>query len=128
MKKISALLLVVMMCLVLCGCCLKHDMTPATCTEPSTCTKCGKTYCIEDTSIPIVSLPQGFIADDYEYIVKAEYRDYKVHTTENYEIGKVFRNGPVKLGRCREFYQCDIDLVGIDGTDIEVEQMTLFDF
>lgn len=43
MKKISALLLVVMMCLVLCGCCLKHDMTPATCTEPSTCTKCGKT-------------------------------------------------------------------------------------
>ena len=42
-----------------------------------------------------------------------------------YEIGKVFRNGPVKLGRCREFYQCDIDVVGIDGTDIEVEQMML---
>lgn len=42
-----------------------------------------------------------------------------------YEIGKVFRNGPVKLGRCREFYQCDIDVVGIDGTDVEVEQMML---
>jgi len=42
-----------------------------------------------------------------------------------YEIGKVFRNGPVKLGRCREFYQCDIDVVGIDGTSIEVEQMML---
>ena len=42
-----------------------------------------------------------------------------------YEIGKVFRNGPVKLGRCREFYQCDIDVVGIDGIDIEVEQMLL---
>jgi len=42
-----------------------------------------------------------------------------------YEIGKVFRNGPVKLGRCREFYQCDIDVVGIDGTTIEVEQMML---
>ena len=42
-----------------------------------------------------------------------------------YEIGKVFRNGPVKLGRCREFYQCDIDIVGIDGTDIEIEQMLL---
>ena len=42
-----------------------------------------------------------------------------------YEIGKVFRNGPVKLGRCREFYQCDIDIVGIDGTDIEVEQILL---
>lgn len=42
-----------------------------------------------------------------------------------YEIGKVFRNGPVKLGRCREFYQCDIDVVGIDGTSIEIEQMLL---
>ena len=42
-----------------------------------------------------------------------------------YEIGKVFRNGPVKLGRCREFYQCDIDVVGIDGIDIEVEQILL---
>lgn len=42
-----------------------------------------------------------------------------------YEIGKVFRNGPVKLGRCREFYQCDADVVGIDGRDIEIEQMLL---
>ena len=42
-----------------------------------------------------------------------------------YEIGKVFRNGPVKLGRCREFYQCDIDVVGIDGIDIEIEQILL---
>ena len=44
---------------------------------------------------------------------------------KRYEIGKVFRNGPVKLGRCREFYQCDIDVVGIDGTNIELEQMLL---
>ena len=42
-----------------------------------------------------------------------------------YEVGKVFRNGPVKLGRCREFYQCDIDVVGIDGVDIEIEQILL---
>ncbi len=35
-----------------------------------------------------------------------------------YEIGKVFRNGPVKPGRMREFYQCDADIVGIDGNDI----------
>lgn len=42
-----------------------------------------------------------------------------------YEIGKVFRNGPVKLGRCREFYQCDIDVVGISGIDVEIEQVLL---
>ena len=44
-----------------------------------------------------------------------------------YEIGKVFRNGPVKLGRMREFYQCDIDVCGIEGNLIEVEffQMAL---
>lgn len=42
-----------------------------------------------------------------------------------YEIGRVFRNGPVKLGRTREFYQCDIDVVGIDNCYIEAEQMLM---
>ncbi len=42
-----------------------------------------------------------------------------------YEIGKVFRNGPVKLGRTREFYQCDIDVVGIDNRIIEAEQILM---
>lgn len=42
-----------------------------------------------------------------------------------YEIGKVFRNGPVKLGRTREFYQCDVDVVGIDGRMIEAEQIIM---
>lgn len=42
-----------------------------------------------------------------------------------YEIGKVFRNGPVKLGRTREFYQCDVDVVGIDGRVIETEQIVM---
>lgn len=42
-----------------------------------------------------------------------------------YEIGKVFRDGPVKMGRAREFYQCDVDVVGIDGRYIEIEQMQM---
>ena len=42
-----------------------------------------------------------------------------------YEIGRVFRNGPVKLGRTREFYQCDIDVVGIDNRYIEAEQILM---
>lgn len=42
-----------------------------------------------------------------------------------YEIGKVFRNGPVKLGRTREFYQCDVDVVGIEGRLIETEQIVM---
>lgn len=42
-----------------------------------------------------------------------------------YEIGRVFRNGPVKKGRSREFYQCDVDVVGIKGRYIEVEQMLM---
>lgn len=32
---------------------------------------------------------------------------------KRYEMGKVFRDGPVKLGRNREFTQCDIDTVGV---------------
>lgn len=43
MKRLLAVALVVIMALSLCACCIKHDMAPATCTEPSTCTKCGKT-------------------------------------------------------------------------------------
>ncbi len=42
-----------------------------------------------------------------------------------YEIGPVFRNGPVKLGRTREFYQCDVDVVGIDNRFIEAEQILM---
>ena len=42
-----------------------------------------------------------------------------------YEIGKVFRDGPVKAGRDREFYQCDVDVVGLDGRFIEIEQMQM---
>jgi len=42
-----------------------------------------------------------------------------------YEIGKVFRNGPVKLGRNREFYQCDIDVVGSQELGVEAEMVAL---
>jgi len=31
---------------------------------------------------------------------------------KRYEFGQVFRDGPIKLGRCREFSQMDIDTVG----------------
>ncbi|RME31367.1 histidine--tRNA ligase [Candidatus Woesearchaeota archaeon] len=31
---------------------------------------------------------------------------------KRYAIGKVFRDGPIKLGRYREFYQCDVDTIG----------------
>ena len=42
-----------------------------------------------------------------------------------YEIGKVFRDGPVIVGRDREFYQCDIDVCGIEGSYVEAELMSL---
>lgn len=31
---------------------------------------------------------------------------------KRYQIGRVFRDGPIKLGRYREFWQCDVDIVG----------------
>lgn len=42
-----------------------------------------------------------------------------------YEMGKVFRDGPVKRGRLREFLQCDVDVVGIAGPEAEAELMQL---
>jgi len=34
------------------------------------CTRCGKTFCIEDETIPEVTLPHGFITHEVEYIIK----------------------------------------------------------
>lgn len=35
-----------------------------------TCRQCGRTYCIEDQTIPIVTLPEGFVTDEVEYVIK----------------------------------------------------------
>ena len=40
-----------------------------------TCLRCGQTYCFEDYQIPPVSLPEGFLAEDVEYIVKGVCRN-----------------------------------------------------
>lgn len=45
---------------------------------------------------------------------------------KRYEMGKVFRDGPVKVGRDREFMQCDVDVVGLDGNLIEAELISLW--
>ena len=44
---------------------------------------------------------------------------------KRYEIGKVFRDGPVKMGRNREFYQCDVDVCGIDSITAEAELFSM---
>lgn len=44
---------------------------------------------------------------------------------KRYEVGKVFRDGPVKVGRAREFYQCDVDVCGIEGSFIEAEMLEM---
>ena len=45
---------------------------------------------------------------------------------KRYEINKVFRDGPIKLGRDREFTQCDADVVGLGGEYIEAECLDLY--
>ncbi|WP_425445911.1 histidine--tRNA ligase [Dethiothermospora halolimnae] len=44
---------------------------------------------------------------------------------KRYEIGKVFRDGPVKKGRLREFTQCDVDVVGVKSMMAEAELMSM---
>ena len=46
---------------------------------------------------------------------------------KRYEINKVFRDGPVKIGRDREFTQCDVDVVGLSGELIEAELLSLYE-
>ena len=44
---------------------------------------------------------------------------------KRYTIDKAFRDGPIKLGRTREFYQCDVDIVGSTSMMCEAELMDL---
>lgn len=44
---------------------------------------------------------------------------------KRYEIGKVFRDGPIKTGRFREFTQCDVDIVGVKSQIAEAELMIM---
>lgn len=44
---------------------------------------------------------------------------------KRYEIGRVFRDGPVKIGRNREFTQCDVDVVGVKSMMAEAEYMMM---
>jgi len=44
---------------------------------------------------------------------------------KRYEIGRVFRDGPIKLGRYREFWQCDVDIAGAASVKAEAELILL---
>ena len=46
---------------------------------------------------------------------------------KRYEIGKVFRDGPIKAGRLREFWQCDGDVIGATSMLAEAELLKLAD-
>jgi histidyl-tRNA synthetase len=45
---------------------------------------------------------------------------------KRYAMAKVFRDGPIKVGRQREFTQCDADVVGLSGQDVESETLNMF--
>lgn len=47
---------------------------------------------------------------------------------KRYQIGKVFRDGPIGPGRVREFFQCDADIIGADSILAEVELLNLANY
>ncbi|MCI2430009.1 histidine--tRNA ligase [Candidatus Acetothermia bacterium] len=44
---------------------------------------------------------------------------------KRYQIGTVYRDGPIKKGRYREFYQCDVDTVGTSSMLADAECLNL---
>ncbi|MBI2580311.1 histidine--tRNA ligase [Candidatus Woesearchaeota archaeon] len=42
---------------------------------------------------------------------------------KRYQIGEVFRDGPLKIGRYREFAQCDVDIVGVKSMAADAEMV-----
>jgi histidyl-tRNA synthetase len=45
---------------------------------------------------------------------------------KRYQIEKVYRDGPIKKGRLREFYQADADILGVKGIEAEAEVLEMF--
>lgn len=43
MKKPAAIFFALVLAVIMCGCCAKHNFSPSTCTTAATCTKCGET-------------------------------------------------------------------------------------
>ncbi|MBS3116805.1 histidine--tRNA ligase [Candidatus Woesearchaeota archaeon] len=46
---------------------------------------------------------------------------------KRYELGPVFRDGPIKLGRYREFWQVDVDIIGTKSMLADAEIIALTD-
>ena len=44
---------------------------------------------------------------------------------KRYQLGKIFRDGPIKLGRLREFWQCDVDIVGVKDLIADAEIISI---
>ncbi|HLC38427.1 MAG TPA: ATP phosphoribosyltransferase regulatory subunit, partial [Candidatus Norongarragalinales archaeon] len=44
---------------------------------------------------------------------------------KRYQIASVWRDGPIKAGRYREFTQCDVDVIGVASPKQEAELMAL---
>ena len=44
---------------------------------------------------------------------------------KRYQIGRVYRDGPIKKGRYREFYQCDVDVVGTKDMAADAELLSI---
>ncbi len=46
---------------------------------------------------------------------------------KRYEVGQVFRDGPIKTGRYREFFQCDVDIIGSNSMLADAEILAVVD-
>ncbi|MBU2633857.1 MAG: histidine--tRNA ligase [Nanoarchaeota archaeon] len=44
---------------------------------------------------------------------------------KRYQIGKAFRDGPIEKGRVREFWQCDVDTIGVKSMKSDAEILSL---
>ena len=44
---------------------------------------------------------------------------------KRYELGPVFRDGPIKLGRYRQFWQCDVDIIGSNSMLADAEVLAV---
>jgi histidyl-tRNA synthetase len=81
-----------------------------------------ETYKIQDQGERDIALRYDLTVPFIKTI--ALYNDIRL-PFRRYEIGKVFRDGPIKTGRLREFTQCDCDIVGVTSVQAEAELLSM---
>lgn len=123
-RKIKSIIIIALSVFLLTGCCISHDWQDATCTEPKTCIKCGKT---EGRELGHTVSKRANYQEDCVCEVCGELFKYKLESDfEKYDIKGIF----METGQSYDYVtSCNPELYfGKAGKHKTIGQATIADY